>query len=363
MSQQITSHKPVVSNAPRFRVDGRRVPEMTIDLVELEAAHDERGMATLEFSLVNWGRSEDGREDFLYFGDSTVQLGARLVVEAGEDDASAEIFQGQITSIGAQYGEQMPPLLVVRAEDELQQLRVARHSRVFEDATDGGIVRQIASERGVQADVQAEGSKHRAYWQLNRSDLAVLRERAEAADATLVMEDGALVFRPLRQRDQEPIELTWFDELLSFEADADLAHQRTEVHVHGYSVADKRGIHEWAGAEAARAEAQDGRLGAEWLEELDLQAEEHIHLESPASEQEARQLAEALARARARRFVRGHGKTVGTPRLKAGRPIELKGLGGFDGVYDLASVRHTFDRAVGFRTYFSAERVDFGGQP
>lgn len=362
MEQRAPTDNEIASLTPEFRIDEQDRPRLTVDLKELEIHQDECGLATLECTFVNWGMRRDEGAGFLHFDDSALELGAKIVVEIDDGDEEVEIFRGFISAVGGRYGEQMPPLVVVRADDEMQRLRIDTHSRSFEDSTDEEIVERIARDHELRAETSADGARRRrAYWQLNRSDLAVVRERARAADAVVQLEGDVLTFRDRRARDEEPVELTWFDELLSFEVEADLADQRRQVHVHGYSVDEKRAIHQSAGADVVRQEANGGRTGPEVLEQLDIDADEHVHLEMPTSDEEARVFAQNLARARGRRFVRGLGTTVGTPQLRVGRPLRLQGLGPwFDGVYDLFSLRHTFDRSTGLRTHFGAERVEMG---
>jgi hypothetical protein len=60
----------------------------------------------------------------------------------------------------------------------------------------------------------------------------------------------------------------------------------------------------------------------------------------------------------------GSGSTIGDPRVKAGRVIELNGLGGqFSGLYRITSATHTIDTS-GYRTSFQARKeVWFSGPP
>jgi phage protein D len=88
------------------------------------------------------------------------------------------------------------------------------------------------------------------------------------------------------------------------------------------------------------------------------EAVEDPHLEQPATEGEARALARARMKARARRFVTGRGVTSGTAALRVGRKMELLDLAPwFSGVWEATEVRHRFDPAEGCRTEFAACRA------
>jgi phage protein D len=359
----LASEQLVVSARPRFEVDGNEEARLGEDLLRLEATEDEEGMARLEAVFLNWGRAEESSPPgFMYFDGAVLELGREIVVHAGADDNEARIFKGIITAIEGCYPELRPPEVVVRAEDPLQWLRMRQRTRVYEGATDADIASRIASDHGLSADAGTEGPTHTELWQVNQSDLGFLRERARAVDARIDIDDNRLVFQPRRGADEPPIPLSRESELLRFNVCADLAHQRTEVRVHGYSVADKAGIHERAGAEAGSSEATGGgSTGPDVLAGVQGDAIEDLHLEAPVTSDEAAALAGALMRRRMRRFVCGRGVTSGTPRMRVGTKVDLVDLGAwFAGVYHVAQVRHAFDQVDGLRTYFVAERADLG---
>jgi hypothetical protein len=90
---------------------------------------------------------------------------------------------------------------------------------------------------------------------------------------------------------ETPISLTRQDALLKFEANADLAHQRAEVHVNGWDVSAKSGIHGSASGSVLTSENESGgRTGPDFLSELSPGAVEHLHVDAPLTEAEARTL-------------------------------------------------------------------------
>jgi phage protein D len=210
----------------------------------------------------------------------------------------------------------------------------------------------------LQDRVALDGPIHALRWQVGQSELALLRERAEALDARIGVEGSALAARTA-PREEAPIPLSRLNELIRFECRADLAEQRSTVRVHGWDVAAKQGVTGEGDSGAARAVAfAQGRTGAEIIRDAWGEAPEDLHLEQPATEGEARALAEARMKARARRFVTGRGVTNGTAALRVGRKLELLDLGPwFSGVWETTEVRHRFDQAEGYRTEFAACRA------
>ncbi len=352
----------VVSSRPSFTVDGMEAGGLQLDLVSMEATQDEDGMATLTVVLKNWGKASPTSEaDFRYFDGKTLDLGRSIQVTAGDDDNKNVVFDGLITAIEGVFPEHRSAEVIVRAEDQMQKLRMRQRTRLHEELNDADIAKDVVEDAGLSADTDGDGPTHVELWQINQSELGFLRERARAVDARLVLEEGSVKFAPRRPAEGEPITVSGKDELLRFRVSADLAHQRTKVRVHGYDVQGKEAIHEEGGAELLTAEGGGGRTGPMLLETAGIEAIEDLHLEAPATSEEAKKLAESTLLARGRRFVFGRGVTDGTPSLSAPGTLILEDIGDwFSGRYHVTSVRHTFDTQEGYRTHFAAERVDIG---
>ncbi|MCI0398253.1 MAG: hypothetical protein L0322_25435, partial [Chloroflexi bacterium] len=231
-----------------------------------------------------------------------------------------------------------------------------------EDLTDADVARQIAAQHGLTAEVDADGPTYRVLAQLNQSDLAFLRERAAAIDAEVWVEERTLHFQARSRRNAGEVQLQYGGNLLEFSVLADLAHQRTSVRVSGWDVGNKSQIDVEAGEGAIRGELNGHRSGSAVLANALAERHERIVTAVPLSEAEARAMAEARYRERARRFLTGAGLTDGTPAIRVGAVVELSRLGEpFDGKYTVTLARHTFDRVHGYRTVFEVERPGIGG--
>lgn len=364
MSEGATS-KLVVSTRPRFQVEGQDEERLGVDLLRLEVAQDEEGLSRLSAVFRNWGRrDEDSAPGFLYDDRSLLDLGKRIVVRTGESDNESVIFDGKITALAGLFPDLRPAEIRIHAEDALFQLLLRQRTRFFEQEDEAGIVSRVANDHSLSPQADAAGTQHREFWQVSQNDLAFLRERARVADARIEVSDGALRFKPRRgQSGGDPIRLSKEGALIHFEGMCDLAHQRTSVFVHGWSVADKEAIHESAGASEIAAESNGGTTGPQVLDNLGWTAIEHVYLEAPATTGEARSTAKSLALARGRRFLTGKGTTDGTPSLAVGKEVELLDIGDlFSGRWSVCAVRHTWNQGEGLRTHFRAERVDLGGR-
>ncbi len=355
------SDAPLLTTArPQIKIDGQRSERLETDLIRLEARADAAGVASLEAVFLNWGSRESGDPvDYVHFHTADIDFGKRLAIDFTTGGQAQTVFDGLITGMGAAYPELRPPELTLLAEDALAGLRYRRRTRLYENQGDGDIASRILSDAGLSPDSGRSGASHMQLLQVNEDELSALRSRS--GDALISLRDGTAHINEASALTDPPIRLSRENELIRFTVLADLAHQRGEVRVHGYDVAAKEAIHESAGADAIRPEAGPGRLGPEVVTRVFANAADDLHLEAPATGAEARTLAEAAQRRRARRFVRGVGVTRGTPQLHVGSKVELVDLGPwFAGTYLVTAVTHRFDQHEGFRTEFEAQRPNLG---
>lgn len=330
-------------------------------LISLLIEETTLGLFRCEAHFLNWGTKGD-QVDFQFFELDVVDFGKEFAVEMGQPGATRRIFAGRVTALEAHYPPQRPPEFTVLAEDRFQDLRMERRTRSFENVSDADVMRQIASQQGLTAQVDADGPTYRVLAQVNQSDLAFLRERAAAIDAELWVEDRTLFVKARQRRQAGEVTLTYGSNLLEFSVLADLAHQRTSVRVSGWDVSGKQALDVEAGASAIASELNSGRSGSAVLGQALAARNERITLAVPLTQPEARALAEARYRQRARRFLRGTGLADGNAQIRVGTTLDLRGLGKlFDGKYYVTLVRHTFDLRDGYRTAFEVERPGLGG--
>jgi uncharacterized protein len=350
----------LTTGRPQIKVDGQRNEKLEIDLIRLEARADAAGVASLEAVFLNWGSRDAGQAvDYVHFHTDEIDFGKRLAIAFTTAGQAQTVFDGLITGMGAAFPELRPPELTLLAEDALAGLRYRRRTRLSENQSDGDIASRILSDAGLSPDTGRSGASHVQLLQVNEDELSALRSRS--GDALISLRDGTAHINEASTLTDPPIRLSRENELIRFTVLADLAHQRGAVRVHGYDVAAKEAIHESAGADAIRAEAGPGRLGPEIVTRVFANAADDLHMEAPATGAEARMVAEAALRRRARRFVRGVGVTRGTPQLHVGSKVELVDLGPwFAGTYLITAVTHRFDQQEGFRTEFEAQRPNLG---
>ncbi|GAB4525726.1 MAG: hypothetical protein OHK0046_41840 [Anaerolineae bacterium] len=355
-SQETTAY---ISQA-EVQIDGRRSPDVSANVVAALVEETIDGLFRCEIVLNNFGEPRDGRFDFLFFDRSVVDFGKNVGLGLGPGAPPQQVFAGRITGLEAQFPPTGNSRLILLAEDRLQDLRMTRRTRNFEDSSDADIITKIAQEHGLTPKIDMSGPTHRDVAQVNLSDLAFLRERARAVNAEVWVEGTDLYAMPRTRQDATPIELAYGVGLSAFQVRADLAHQCTAMSVSGWDVANKAALEESVDDSAVSSEI-NGIGGSRILEDkFGKRSEMLVHL-VPLTVSEARTLAEARYRERARRFVTGNASAEGDARLQVGRYVKLANLGVmFDGVYYVTRVRHLFDIQGGYHTEFEVERADIG---
>ncbi len=345
---------------PTLYVDQRAQPALDAGLLSLAVHENTAGLYRCEATFGNWG-SGDGGVDYLYFDRSVLDFGKRLSVEVGDGDARAQVFSGRVMALEGRFPSQSPPEILVLAEDRFQDLRMVRKSRSFESVTVDDLASRIAGEHGLRSEADAQGPTFALLTQVNQSDLAFLRECARRVGAELWLDEDTLHVQARARRSGERLSLGYGQRLREFSVCADLAHQRSALVVSGWDVSAKEGIEQRADA-ASLASELNGDLSAQRVLEdgVGARVERVVH-EVPLSGDEARALAEADYRRRARRFLTGQGVCEGDGRLRVGARVQVDGVGPlFSGSYHVTEAVHLFDQRSGYQTRFRVERPGLG---
>jgi phage protein D len=343
---------PVRPSRPSIEVAGARASRLESGLLSLSVADSVEGMARADLTFGNWGGDTPG---FQFFDRRLIDFGKPLKLKLVEDT----LFQGRITAICAEFPDGGPPTITVLAEDRLQDLRMTRRSRSFDQASLADVARAIASDHGLtpQIDLSPVTQSHIA--QVNQSDLAFLTDLARREDACIWVEGTTL--RLARLRPDTAVQLRWAGSLREFHVEADLANQRTAIVASGWNVARRAAATHRADQSAIASELGQDQSGAEVLSSALGERVDTIAHALPRDDAEATVIAEASFRHMARSFLTGEGVAEANGAIRVGAALDLSGLGPlFDGVYRATSVCHVFDQSAGLRTQFTCERPGIG---
>ena len=157
-------------------IDGERVAAaLGQQLQGLFIEETTAGLCRCEATFVNWG-PKNGQVGFLYFDRALLEFGKKLSVEMGAGDGAGKVFDGRITGLEGRFSGGRPPELLVMAEDRLQDLRMTRRTRSWEDSSDADVIRSVAQAHGLTADVDLGGPTHRVVaLRGNHDDAALAR--------------------------------------------------------------------------------------------------------------------------------------------------------------------------------------------
>jgi uncharacterized protein len=341
---------------PTISVGGQDRPALTQGLLSLVVSEEVSGLYRCEARFGNWGATGQGT-GFLYFDRSLLDFGKPFVVRIGNDT----LFDGRVMALEAEYPQGRAPELTILAEDRLQDLRMTRRTRTFEQVSDADAIRTLAGDHGLTADIDLPGPTHRTLAQVNQSDLAFVRDRARAAGGEVWIDGSTLKVKRRTARTGTPLRLRYGKELREFSVIADLAHQRTSLVVSGWDVAAKQAISYEATDQVLQGELGRDASGATLVRQALGERKGAIAHAVPLTSREAQDCAEATFRTQSRRFVTGRGVAEPSAQLRAGARIELQGLGPlFDGSYYLGEVSHLFDGTHGMRAEIVVERPGIG---
>ena len=344
---------PMRPARPTIEIDGRRAEKLESALLTMALADSVEGMARAELVFGNWGSADT--PGFQHFDRKTIEFGKPITVKLADDT----MFEGRISAITADFPDGGPPTIGVLAEDRLQDLRMTRRTRTFESASIADVVRKIASDHGLTAQIDLQAATQKCIAQLNQSDLALLQDLARREDGLVWVEGTKLHAARLRPADK--VELRWAGSLREFHVEADLAGQRSAIVASGWNVADKKVATSRATDAAISAETGSDDGGAAILKSALGERTDTIAHALPRDDAEARAVAEAGFRHMARRFVSGSGVAETKAALRVGATLTLAGLGKmFDGDYRATAVSHLFDQAEGMRSEFRCERAGLG---
>ncbi len=345
---------------PTFQVDGQAQPGLSEGLQELLVEETSAGLSRCEVTFANWG-PKGNAAGYLYFDRNVLEFGKSMKINIGGGDGAGQIFQGRVMGIEGRFLRDRPPEVLVLAEDRLQDLRMTRRTRSFENISDSDLFQQVASQYGLQTNIDVTGPTYKVLTQVNQSDLAFLRERARAVDAELWVDDKTLNVKSRNLRKTSDVTLTYAQGLHEFSVLADIAGQVSSFTVSGWDVAGKQSIKFKATDSALSSELNGDSGGSLVLGQAIGQRDQQIVHDLPFTSQEAQTLAEGDYRRTARRFVTGTGVAEGDSRLRVGTKLQLEGIGPiFEGAYYITASRHVFDGNNGYRTHFSVDRPGIG---
>lgn len=309
---------------------------------------------------MRWTHSDDAK---------LFKEGNAITIELGYVDDLKATFDGEITSINPTFPASGTPTLTVRGYSRLHRLKGSVRTRTFQDATDKQIAETIAEEAGLTPECEDLGTTHPYVIQSNQTDLVFLRARALSIRFELLVEGKTLIFRKPKEDEAKVCTLVWGHPRESFAPGAQVVPLKSfnptmntmgpvnQVEVRGYDLRKKQGIVGRAGSGDEETAMGGGETGADTAAAAFGRSRVEVEVATPvASQEEADQRARAIYNQRLSGFVTGSASTFGVPDLRAGRKVEIKGVGTrFSGEYYVTQSTHTLGSG-GYVTNFNVRK-------
>ncbi len=338
----------------RIQINGNALPPAAqADLIAVSVLEDVDATGMFTFTLGCW---DSAQMQVKWIDDDLFKEGNSVEIKMGYRDNLQSLFKGEITGLEPEFPIEGAPSLTIRGYDRRHRLMGQRKNRTFLNLKDSDIANQIAGEHSLRPEIESTNTTFDYVLQHNQTDFEFLQERALRIGYEMVVSDTTLFFRARPNRVSAELTLNREVELLDFSARLTTVGQVEEIFVKGWNPQDKEGItaHSTTGDEARMGGAVSGpAMARQAFGDTGATA-----VETPVRDQaEADELARGWFGEMALQYVEGQGLSIGRPDLRAGKMIEIAGIGRrFSGEYYVTTTEHIYRPATGYRTAFTVRR-------
>jgi phage protein D len=381
--------------APAFeiRIEGVGLPHDVVrDVVEVTYTDSLTDIDRFDVTVSNW---DDTARRFKFYGSETEADAANPAasrhpftifepsnkvaeLHLGYSGALRQMIRGRFATVEPVFPAAGKPILTASALNVLQRLRRKPYASAWSNKKPSEIAAGIATLRDganrrfpVPVDTDpgalsneepipyiAQAVQHDIDFLLNLArqygyevELR-LRENPDGSS-----EERLWFGRPARAPEPVDVSLRWGATLVDFKPALTTANQIRSVTVRGWDRNRQRAIEEKIPFDSPRLRSQNPDLAAV-IERVE--PREDVVVDLPvASAAEARERAIAIMRDRNSSMIKARATTIGMPELRAGRRVEITGLGGrFSGQYLLTKTEHVLGEQ-GYTTRFECRREHF----
>ncbi len=288
--------------------------------------------------------------------------GNLVEIEFGYHPKYKKMISGEITRISFTFPESGVPTMTAEGYSKLHRLNRCRLTKPFENKKDSQIAQTIAQSLGLKAEVDDSKFVHEHVRPNNQTVLEFLKQRAKRIGFEVKVDGDTLYFQKPKP-DESPIcALEWGKNLKSFTPTINTAKQINRVVVKGYNPKTKQKIEAIAKRGDEETKMAGVKSGIEITQKAfklkceDEKNEKVVNEQTLASQEEAEAIAKAYLNREVLGFITGKVSCMGDPEIKAGKVVELKGLGKrFNGKYIVTSATHTISDS-GYSTSFEVKR-------
>jgi uncharacterized protein involved in type VI secretion and phage assembly len=289
--------------------------------------------------------------------DPLLEIGKEVKIEmqqaAGLGSRKGTVIAGEIAALEPEFSADGKTVMRVRGYDKSHRLHRGKRTRTFLNQSDPEIARTIAGEAGLAAQVDPVQVKYDYVLQNNQTNMEFLLARAERIGYQVYVADGKLCFKRGQAMQGDGATLALGDALHSFRPCWAATHQADKVTVRGWDPKGKRAISSTATLNSSLNQGGMVKTGGDTAKGA-FGAAEAVVADRPVSTvDEAKALATGLSNDISREFAEAEGICSGDPRVLAGQPVTIAGVGKrFSGKYWVTSATHVYNED-GYETTFS----------
>ncbi len=253
--------------------------------------------------------------------------------------ADGPIFQGEIIGMEPTFDHTQPARIQVRGLNKMHKLaRGGRKTKTFEQMTDQDIVTQVCQDAGLTADCDSDPKfKYDHVFQHNMTNLEFIRQRAARLGFGIKVNDTTLEFKKRKVEDCG-VKAVWGGGegiLDKFKPRMSMGAQISKVICRGWDPIKRKEVV----GEASPSAEFGGTAGSSKIGD----AEYYVTDRPIFTKDEADAVAKAVLRQRMMAFVQGEAQFHGSPKIQAGKSLEIDcNDPRFNGKYFISGCRHRY---------------------
>ncbi len=326
-----------------------KLSDMAVDWIDVELSTD----AQADYAKVSITNGYVWSESSMKWAGSTIAVGKKLEIKLGYADKKESVFEGLITGYTVDFPKNGSPSIVITALDRSFLMMKSAHSKVWNKMKDSDVVRQIAGDYGLSADLDDTTVTKSTIEQAGVSDYHFIRSLALDNDRLFYVIGQKLFFKKPKTSGSPFITLKYGLNLRHFTLQVDGSGQTASVTVRGYDVQKMEAVE--SKATSVTVIGSGSQSGPSIAGKLSSKKSEIVYTQA-ASQAEAKAFADAMLNRLSRELLKGDGTSVGIPELKPGELIKLEGLGEkLNQIMRVTKVVHRLDAEEGYTTMFETE--------
>jgi phage protein D/phage baseplate assembly protein gpV len=265
--------------------------------------------------------------------------------ERNTNPTKIKVIEGEITSLEPVFGGESRTVITVYGYDLSHRMNRVRKTQTFLNQSDSDIVRKLAAEAGLQAQVTGTSPVYPYIIQSNQTNWEFAMERAQRIGYRLHADGRVLRFEPPPPAPPET-EVRWGIDITEFRARLSTVEQLSQVTVYGWDPKTKRTIIGQATtpSNTPRIRKDNGAVGGARAKQAHGSEGKQVVVGLPVyNQQEAQNVAQAILDRSASGFVEAEGMLGPFPSVRAGTIVNVTGVGSrFSGKYLVTRALHRY---------------------